>query len=107
MVLTSDNKTISVKTSKKQFNKLFTGEKKIIWLQSGEKSSAETPKGIPSDQLIVIPTKDVLSHVLTIKDQGLAGPSEVNSAFDEMATKIQNLLFNKGQTMCLSFYRLL
>ncbi len=105
MVLTSDDKTISLDTSVKQFKTLFSGEKKLIWLQSGDKTAAVTPKGIPSDQLIVIPTKDVLSHVLSIRDRGLAGPGEVNSAFDSMAEKIKSLLLNRGQNMCLSFYR--
>jgi len=106
MVLTSDDKTISLNSALIKFRKLFSGEKNLIWIQGNDPKTLAIPKTIPSHQMIVIHSQDVISHVLQLRTQGLARPEEANlKVFDAVATKVESLLLRTAGGMCLSFYR--
>lgn len=105
MVLTSDDKTISLNSALSTFRKLFSGEKNLIWIQGNDPKTAVIPKNIPADQMTVIHSAEIISHVLQLRTQGLARPEEANmKVFDGVAAKVESLLLKKASSMCVSFY---
>lgn len=104
MVLTSDDKTISLSTAVAKFKSLFSGHKKLVWIQSNAPKTASVPKDIPPGQMTIIHSNDELSHVITLKSRGLARPDEVNSKFNEMSTEIESLFPQNGRA-CAAFYK--
>lgn len=106
MVLTSDDKTISLNSALIKFRKLFSGEKNLIWIQGNDPKTVAIPKTIPAHQMTVIHSEDVISHVLQLRTHGLARPEEANlKVFDAVAAKVESLLLGRAGVMCLSFYR--
>lgn len=105
MVLSSGDPRISLEHAVRKFKKLFTGQKHLIWLQSPEgEKIAKAPKGIPAENLSVIPVNSLIGHTIMLNKIGLAKPTEQNPVYAEMERQISQLILEPTKTSCLYFY---
>ncbi|MBL7544258.1 MAG: alpha/beta hydrolase [Bdellovibrionaceae bacterium] len=104
MVLSSGDTLISNRYAVDTFNKLFAGEKHLIWLQSPGDQVEKTPRNVSPQNLSVITVDSLVEHTITLNRNSLARPSEGNPVYQEMEKRISEKILNSGVKSCLLFY---